>query len=131
MSISELMWLILQKYILTNVMKRRAIKFCFVAAFCCCGLSMQAQTTPDGKKVKRVTFDREQVNIVYVDGKTDENVQTAVVANKHETAVKGLKNQRENATRKWYTLDGRKLQQKPAKSGLYIKNGRKVVINNK
>jgi hypothetical protein len=44
---------------------------------------MQAQTTPDGKKVKRVTFDREQVNIVYVDGKTDENVQTAVVANKH------------------------------------------------
>ena len=31
----------------------------------------------------------------------------------------------------WYTLDGRKLQQKPAKKGLYIKNGRKVVINNK
>lgn len=29
----------------------------------------------------------------------------------------------------WYTLDGRKMQQKPAKKGLYIKNGRKVVIN--
>lgn len=31
----------------------------------------------------------------------------------------------------WYTLDGRKMQQKPAKKGLYIRNGRKVVINKK
>jgi hypothetical protein len=31
----------------------------------------------------------------------------------------------------WYTLDGRKLQQKPTKDGLYIKNGKKVVVNNK
>jgi hypothetical protein len=31
----------------------------------------------------------------------------------------------------WYTIDGRKLQQKPAKSGLYIKNGKTVVVNNK
>ena len=31
----------------------------------------------------------------------------------------------------WYDLQGRRLQQKPAKSGLYIKNGVKVVINNK
>ena len=31
----------------------------------------------------------------------------------------------------WYTVDGRKLQQKPAQKGLYIKNGRKVVINKK
>ena len=28
----------------------------------------------------------------------------------------------------WYTLDGRKLQGKPTKKGLYIHNGRKVVI---
>lgn len=32
----------------------------------------------------------------------------------------------------WYDLQGRKLQQKPAKSGIYIKNGKKiVVVNNK
>ena len=31
----------------------------------------------------------------------------------------------------WFTLDGRKLQQKPTKDGLYIKNGKKVVINKK
>ena len=28
----------------------------------------------------------------------------------------------------WYTLDGRKLDGKPAKKGLYIVNGKKVVI---
>ena len=28
----------------------------------------------------------------------------------------------------WYTLDGRKLHQKPSKNGLYIKNGKKIVI---
>ena len=28
----------------------------------------------------------------------------------------------------WYTLDGRKLSRMPAKSGIYIKNGKKVVI---
>ena len=28
----------------------------------------------------------------------------------------------------WYTLDGRRLSQKPAKSGIYVNNGRKVVI---
>ena len=28
----------------------------------------------------------------------------------------------------WYTLDGRRLQDKPTKSGIYINNGRKVVI---
>ncbi len=31
----------------------------------------------------------------------------------------------------WFTLDGRKLQQAPARKGLYIKNGKKVVVNNK
>jgi hypothetical protein len=28
----------------------------------------------------------------------------------------------------WYTLDGRKLNGKPTAKGLYINNGRKVVI---
>ena len=28
----------------------------------------------------------------------------------------------------WYTLDGRKLDKKPIKKGMYINNGRKVVI---
>lgn len=31
----------------------------------------------------------------------------------------------------WYTLNGQKLQQEPVVKGLYIKNGKKVVVNNK
>ena len=32
------------------------------------------------------------------------------------------------ATDNWYTLDGRKLNGKPEKKGMYIHNGRKVAI---
>jgi hypothetical protein len=28
----------------------------------------------------------------------------------------------------WYTIDGVRLSEKPSKSGLYINNGRKVII---
>ena len=36
--------------------------------------------------------------------------------------------QREFTTAQWYTLDGRKLDNMPTKKGVYIQNGRKVVI---
>jgi hypothetical protein len=49
------------------------------------------------------------------------------------TAIEVLENAAalENGTDEWFTLDGRKLQQKPTKKGLYIKNGKTVVVNNK
>lgn len=34
----------------------------------------------------------------------------------------------DTANDSWYTLDGRRLQQKPAKKGLYIKNGQKFLV---
>ena len=33
-----------------------------------------------------------------------------------------------NSDDAWYSLDGRRLQGKPAKSGIYVNNGRKVAI---
>jgi hypothetical protein len=39
-----------------------------------------------------------------------------------------LKEKGERENEEWYTLDGRKLSRMPAKSGIYIKNGEKVVI---
>ena len=33
-----------------------------------------------------------------------------------------------NSDNVWFTLDGRKLSQKPSQHGIYIKNGKKVVI---
>jgi hypothetical protein len=34
----------------------------------------------------------------------------------------------EFAPAQWYTVDGRKLQGKPTKKGMYILNGKKVVV---
>ena len=31
-------------------------------------------------------------------------------------------------TDEWYSLDGRKLSGKPTKKGLYIRNGKKIVV---
>jgi hypothetical protein len=31
----------------------------------------------------------------------------------------------------WYSMDGRKLDGKPTKKGLYIQNGKKVVVNDR
>lgn len=45
------------------------------------------------------------------------------------TGISELRNFGQNAqTDAWYTLDGRRLSTKPATSGIYINNGRKVVI---
>lgn len=43
------------------------------------------------------------------------------------TSIKQVNNAAANAS-VWYTLDGRRLNEKPAVAGLYINNGKKVVI---
>ena len=46
-----------------------------------------------------------------------------------ETGISAtLNDKREMINDKWYTLDGRKLNGKPTKSGVYINNGRKFII---
>ena len=42
--------------------------------------------------------------------------------------VKNEKLKVKNDEGAWYTLDGRKLSGKPAKSGLYIVGGKKVLV---
>ena len=46
----------------------------------------------------------------------------------HLSGVKEVKEVKEVKDNTWYTLDGRKLDEKPTKKGLYIHEGRKVVI---
>ena len=41
---------------------------------------------------------------------------------------KRIVNSEQFATDEWYSIDGRKLNGKPMKKGLYIRNGKKVVI---
>ena len=46
------------------------------------------------------------------------------------TEVEDVRSKMEDVrSERWYTLDGRMLQGKPTQKGLYIRNGRKVVIN--
>jgi len=47
------------------------------------------------------------------------------------TGIESVELRTENgefATAAWYTLDGRKLNAKPTTKGMYILNGRKVVV---
>jgi len=57
----------------------------------------------------------------------DNNETTGIVDNKHET-ITNNHSLFESVTKHWYTLDGRKLDGKPTKKGLYIHNGNKLVI---
>ena len=45
-----------------------------------------------------------------------------------QTGIVSMEDGRSKMEDVWYTIDGRKLQGKPTKKGLYIQNGRKVVI---
>ena len=49
--------------------------------------------------------------------------ETATAIDNVEQTVRG------NATDAWFTLDGRKLSGKPAAKGIYIRSGRKVVVD--
>ncbi len=51
------------------------------------------------------------------------------IGNPATTAILGISQKRENACPEgWFTLDGRRLSSRPSAPGLYINNGRKVVI---
>lgn len=43
------------------------------------------------------------------------------------TAIDHIPQTSENADGQWYTIDGRRLQGKPTKKGIYIYNGKKVI----
>ena len=75
-------------------------------------VSVNAQVDESGKQVKRITFDREQVTLVYNDGSKSENVQKKVITNDAVgTGVKELNQaERSAAHAKWFAIDGRPLQ---------------------
>ncbi|MBR6320176.1 MAG: hypothetical protein IKR50_07040 [Prevotella sp.] len=91
-----------------------------------------AQTDAEGRKVKRITFDREQVNIEFADGTTQTGVQKATVVNEDQTTgMKAVNPAGKTAHRAWYTTDGRLLQGEPRQKGVYVvreQNGIKKTI---
>ena len=89
-----------------------------------CGLtSASAQSTPEGRIVKRITFDQEQVNVEYADGTADKGVTEVTVLNDNLiTGIKSLDQQKQQPQqlRRWFATDGRALQSEPRQKGIYI-----------
>ena len=44
------------------------------------------------------------------------------------TGIASLKPRDEGMADAWYSIDGRRLQDKPTQRGIYINNGKKVII---
>ena len=71
---------------------------------------------------------------VYLDLRTTSNPTPAprlfiIGGNSNTAEIEEVRYNKEDVQiERWFTLDGRKLQGKPTQKGLYIKNGRKVVI---
>lgn len=111
-------------------MRKKVLSFAALLLFLATGAS--AQQTADGRKVKRITFDREQVNIEYADGTKDLGVSETVIIRESEiTGVAAMKADQDQSALRWYTTDGRALQGEPRHGGVYIvkgKNGTKITI---
>jgi hypothetical protein len=58
----------------------------------------------------------------------EEGDGTMTVINGETTAIETISAEKLNAAEGWYTLDGVKLQSMPTQKGIYINNGKKVVI---
>ena len=102
----------------------------FLSVFAlCCSLNAQAQAMVEGKQVKRIIFDREDISVIYDDNTRSNNVQELSV--RRQDPVTGVREERLNTnvtTSDWYTVDGRSLQGNPGNTkGVYVvKEGNKV-----
>lgn len=102
--------------------------------------SLSAQTSDNGKTVRRITFDQENISIEYTDGTKDENVQNTVVYGSNFTTgiqsiddsrIDYLRFNRDGSTQfengissnnGWYDMQGRKVNRQSGqlRNGLYI-----------
>ncbi len=83
----------------------------------------------NGKEVKKITFNCEEITINYADG-TDEPEVDAAHLRRIEipvgpTGINGV--EKKTQANGWYTMDGRRLQSAPKDKGVYVvKKGDKV-----
>lgn len=110
----------------------RHTKLLILALLCIAAQGAMAQTNTDGRKVKRITFNQEQVNIEYADGTKDLAVNNVkIISEKQAAGVKAVTPAVQGTKRRWYTIDGQAMQREPRQKGIYIvrgKNGMKKTI---
>ena len=101
------------------------------AAILLCGTmtasAQKAEFTQNGKVVKKITFDREKVNIIYADDTQISDVNDVTISNRASGTTGIDKTKTANSANAWYTMDGRRLQNAPKTKGVYVvKEGDKV-----
>ncbi len=102
-----------------------------IAAILLCGTvtasAQKAQNVSNGKVVKRITFDREKVNIIYSDDTQISDVNDVTISNRAGGTTGIDKTKTAKSANEWYTVDGRRLQNAPKAKGVYVvKEGDKV-----
>ena len=89
--------------------------------------AQKAEFTQNGKQVKRITFDREKVDIIYSDESQITDVNNVTISNEASGTTGINKTKTTKSANGWYTMDGRRLQNAPKTKGVYmVKEGDKV-----
>lgn len=84
-------------------------------------LAGMAQSDKEGRKVRRITFNQEKVNIEYADGTSRQNVEAITInGNNQSTGIGDIPTEKEKTPRRVYTIDGRVLKGEPRQKGIYI-----------
>ena len=94
-----------------------------------CATDATAQTANEGRKVKQLRFDKEKVTIVYNNGDTEEATDDIVIHRSEATPIKEVANNKSSDSKSpgtWYTIDGRKIENKKSANtklpkGVYVK----------
>ena len=101
----------------------KMLKTYALSALVCCAIGAQAQTAENGKKVRRILFDREQVNVVYTDGSQQESVGCLTVKGSSEAMA--VKDVSRNAGKKkdgaLCDLQGRRIRSSSNTKGVLLK----------
>ena len=110
-----------------TIMKIRLVLMA-LAAFVAVDASAQQAVTDNGRQVKKIKFDGDQVTLVYGNGSEQKDVEQVSVrytpgvpTGVNRAEVKSGKKRSE-----WYTADGRLMQKAPTQKGVYVerRNGK-------
>ena len=63
------------------------------------------------------------------DNPSPRTISVRMLMGQDATGIVDLRWQKDDGMgERWYSIDGRRLQQKPSKKGVYVKNGKKIVV---
>jgi len=110
---------------------RKILSTLCIAMLCLTAFAEEEQTTINASKVSKITFDGDNVNITYNDGTANATFDMAdiIISFSGTSGINEvLKIKNVVSKGDWFNLNGQKLSERPLVKGVYINNGKKVVI---